>query len=220
MDHGMASPPLDVHRREATPMVSPRPEGSHAPWRPAAAKCVDAWPGRRRATTPQRRAFDSPRARATQAPAGPNTYANGQVRLVRLRSTLLVSGGTASGGDGDETPCFRPEPGRGPLGFPLHPAAVLGVRRGDVDARTRNSGFWAGVFACPLGKGGGRTRTRTWDPLIKSQLLYQLSYAPEPVNSMPPGWQGGRHITPALRFVNPRDRPGNAAEIRYFRDRP
>jgi hypothetical protein len=27
---------------------------------------------------------------------------------------------------------------------------------------------------------GGRTRTRTLDPLIKSQLLYQLSYAPEP----------------------------------------
>src|SRR6267142_2155176 len=25
---------------------------------------------------------------------------------------------------------------------------------------------------------GGRTRTRTLDPLIKSQLLYQLSYAP------------------------------------------
>ena len=25
---------------------------------------------------------------------------------------------------------------------------------------------------------GGRTRTRTWDLLIKSQLLYQLSYAP------------------------------------------
>ncbi len=28
------------------------------------------------------------------------------------------------------------------------------------------------------GVDGGRTRTRTWDPLIKSQLLYQLSYAP------------------------------------------
>ncbi len=27
-------------------------------------------------------------------------------------------------------------------------------------------------------KSGGRTRARTWDPLIKSQLLYQLSYAP------------------------------------------
>ena len=27
-------------------------------------------------------------------------------------------------------------------------------------------------------KTGGRTRARTWDPLIKSQLLYQLSYAP------------------------------------------
>ena len=26
---------------------------------------------------------------------------------------------------------------------------------------------------------GGRTRARTLDPLIKSQLLYQLSYAPE-----------------------------------------
>jgi len=33
----------------------------------------------------------------------------------------------------------------------------------------------------PVNKGlsnGGRTRTRTLDPLIKSQLLYQLSYAP------------------------------------------
>ena len=26
---------------------------------------------------------------------------------------------------------------------------------------------------------GGRTRTRTLDPLIKSQLLYHLSYAPD-----------------------------------------
>ena len=30
----------------------------------------------------------------------------------------------------------------------------------------------------PKGNNGGRTRTRTLDPLIKSQLLYQLSYAP------------------------------------------
>src|SRR5262245_41689122 len=30
----------------------------------------------------------------------------------------------------------------------------------------------------PFEKIGGRTRTRTWDPLIKSQLLYHLSYAP------------------------------------------
>ncbi len=28
-----------------------------------------------------------------------------------------------------------------------------------------------------MGKGGGRTWARTKDPLIKSQLLYQLSYA-------------------------------------------
>src|SRR6266436_4979695 len=31
-----------------------------------------------------------------------------------------------------------------------------------------------GTGAC----GGGRTRARTWDPMIKSHLLYQLSYAP------------------------------------------
>jgi hypothetical protein len=30
---------------------------------------------------------------------------------------------------------------------------------------------------------GGRTRARTWDPLIKSQLLYQLSYAPGTLKS-------------------------------------
>lgn len=30
---------------------------------------------------------------------------------------------------------------------------------------------------------GGRTRARTWDPLIKSQLLYQLSYAPAAVSA-------------------------------------
>jgi hypothetical protein len=29
-----------------------------------------------------------------------------------------------------------------------------------------------------LGCDGGRTRARTWDPMIKSHLLYQLSYAP------------------------------------------
>src|SRR5271155_178255 len=37
------------------------------------------------------------------------------------------------------------------------------------------------VLAFPtqaFGDFGGRTRTRTWDPLIKSQLLYHLSYAP------------------------------------------
>ncbi len=28
---------------------------------------------------------------------------------------------------------------------------------------------------------GGCSRIRTYDPLIKSQLLYQLSYAPKPV---------------------------------------
>jgi hypothetical protein len=31
---------------------------------------------------------------------------------------------------------------------------------------------------CALRLDGGRTRARTWDPMIKSHLLYQLSYAP------------------------------------------
>ena len=35
-----------------------------------------------------------------------------------------------------------------------------------------------GNLAFPGACDGGRTRTRTLDPLIKSQLLYQLSYAP------------------------------------------
>src|SRR5689334_8107868 len=34
------------------------------------------------------------------------------------------------------------------------------------------------LHRCKLDLLGGRTRARTWDPLIKSQLLYQLSYAP------------------------------------------
>ena len=42
---------------------------------------------------------------------------------------------------------------------------------------------------------GGRTRARTWDPLIKSQLLYQLSYAPErPVKAL-----RGRSFSKAIR---------------------
>jgi hypothetical protein len=184
MDHGMASPPLDVHRREATPMVSPRPEGSHAPWRPTAAKSVDAWPGRRRAATPQRRAFDSPRARAAQAPERTLYLCLWAGPAATSAHYLIIVRGTA-GGDGDETPCFQsePKPGRGPLGLPFHHAAVLGVRCGNVGARKAQPLRPLGrrSVACALGKGGGRTRTRTWDPLIKSQLLYQLSYAPEPL---------------------------------------
>jgi hypothetical protein len=33
-------------------------------------------------------------------------------------------------------------------------------------------------FNAKLENIGGRTRARTWDPMIKSHLLYQLSYAP------------------------------------------
>jgi hypothetical protein len=41
----------------------------------------------------------------------------------------------------------------------------------------------------PAKRNGGRTRIRTLDPLIKSQLLYQLSYAPATV--LEPRVKGG-----------------------------
>jgi hypothetical protein len=61
---------------------------------------------------------------------------------------------------------------------------------------------------------GGRTRTRTVDPLIKSQLLYQLSYAPElpQRKSAERAWlsKGGRQC-PAARPSKSRTDKGKAA---------
>jgi hypothetical protein len=66
---------------------------------------------------------------------------------------------------------------------PACPAA-LGPRNG-AEAAVRTLGGSSRAKAKPGHFGlkslkdiGGRTRTRTLDPLIKSQLLYQLSYAP------------------------------------------
>ena len=43
----------------------------------------------------------------------------------------------------------------------------------------RNALFGVVSESCGLRRlDGGRTRARTWDPMIKSHLLYQLSYAP------------------------------------------
>ena len=47
--------------------------------------------------------------------------------------------------------------------------------------RRRNAAYVICVtfnYLILLEKDGGRSRARTYDPLIKSQLLYQLSYAP------------------------------------------
>ena len=46
---------------------------------------------------------------------------------------------------------------------------------------------------------GGRTRARTWDPLIKSQLLYQLSYAP---NSPFADGEAAPHIAKGVGLVD------------------
>jgi hypothetical protein len=58
----------------------------------------------------------------------------------------------------------------------------LGVRRTTIKNVARDRFCSAEekkkALAGPSLDDGGRTRARTWDPLIKSQLLYQLSYAP------------------------------------------
>src|SRR5260370_2345382 len=58
------------------------------------------------------------------------------------------------------------------------PANVARVRQIGV-ARCRTFTVWIGLRRPKsLRRLGGRTRARTWDPMIKSHLLYQLSYAP------------------------------------------
>ena len=62
-----------------------------------------------------------------------------------------------------------------------HPAAETG-NAAPTHAKVADPwGFFQRPQETGLGTGlrGGRTRTRTLDPLIKSQLLYQLSYAPD-----------------------------------------
>ena len=54
----------------------------------------------------------------------------------------------------------------------------LASRSSRQPARLRTSCFGGQPSLASRAKVGGRTRTRTLDPLIKSQLLYQLSYAP------------------------------------------
>ena len=61
------------------------------------------------------------------------------------------------------------------------PGSATPFRCCDDGVRVRPTRF-CGCSCGPIGQildgDGGRTRARTWDPLIKSQLLYQLSYAP------------------------------------------
>ena len=53
------------------------------------------------------------------------------------------------------------------------------LTRFDTDADKKTDGDNSGgELRCECLIDGGRSRTRTYDPLIKSQLLYHLSYAP------------------------------------------
>ena len=65
----------------------------------------------------------------------------------------------------------------------------------------------------PLDLIGGRTRTRTLDPLIKSQLLYQLSYAPvfAEATDMPLQFWSGSRRWPGEGLVNYQPGVGNAS---------
>ena len=78
----------------------------------------------------------------------------------------------------------RPPKGRAfNLGRPDGPAAAAdrGIRPTELGQRLDS---WTidpnADSATLLNSIGGRSRTRTYGPLIKSQLLYQLSYAPPP----------------------------------------
>ena len=57
--------------------------------------------------------------------------------------------------------------------------------------------FYPGLSTLPLPgfrrEDGGCTRIRTLDPLIKSQLLYQLSYAPTPDGALRPQGEGAEN---------------------------
>ncbi len=67
----------------------------------------------------------------------------------------------------------RPISGQG-----LEPVRDTDGKRTDSEQSFNQGTTHYGCSAMVLEKLGGRTRARTWDPLIKSQLLYQLSYAP------------------------------------------
>jgi hypothetical protein len=63
----------------------------------------------------------------------------------------------------------------------LLPRSVIGNKAARTDLVTCTVTYREGrpdLKAVSLWKIGGRSRTRTYDPLIKSQLLYHLSYAP------------------------------------------
>ena len=72
---------------------------------------------------------------------------------------------------------FRPE-----ITWPMCPP-ISGQRQTETTGTERKAAISATQpsfreISAIAGVNGGRTRTRTLDPLIKSQLLYQLSYAP------------------------------------------
>ena len=62
---------------------------------------------------------------------------------------------------------------------------------------------------------GGRSRARTYDPLIKSQLLYQLSYAPIEIAG---AWlpREARHVAKASGAVQPAERSRVQAAAIFF----
>src|SRR5262249_29284382 len=78
-----------------------------------------------------------------------------------------------------------------------HSWACRAVARGNQPAFALRASAWQPSLASRA-KAGGRSRTRTCDPLIKSQLLYQLSYAPAGLALGPPEERGGIAKRPGL----------------------
>jgi hypothetical protein len=140
------------------------------------------------------------RAAKSRQPQGCIGHGQTDAILSRIGDRLVVDGGI---GDGDVVAAIHNA--RGSLQSRRSPPASVRYRRAYGTENAEGSVFGKRMKACqnmgldpepkPGRRLGGRSRTRTCDPLIKSQLLYQLSYAPR---SGPAGGQAGHPRNAAI----------------------
>ena len=118
----------------------------------------------------------------TQSPPCPATLAQlCAIRPpVRLGAKPPQTDAAATAMPSEGLPLLPPRGGCGTPKRPLRPVPSVWRLSGRAQGIGRGCGRNHPLpnSQCISGENGGRTRTRTLDPLIKSQLLYQLSYAP------------------------------------------
>ncbi len=84
------------------------------------------------------------------------------------------------------------------------------VRFSVLSGTHRNAGYSHNALYLIIFIESGRSRTRTCDPLIKSQLLYRLSYAPRPGIRGRAGLSKGRGTSPPDGRAGPRKESSNS----------